>query len=104
MAEIVGTFSSTDLWDERANSSREARHSSRGKLAEERLEFTVRQLNRVQVGRVLWKETNCRSDAFDRRTNAKTQVDSAVIHHHDVITPEGWHQALFNICKEHLAG
>ena len=100
MAKIVGTFLSAELRDERANCSSEARHSSGGDLAEESLEFAVRQLNRVQIRRVLWEEANCRPRLFNRLPNTRTQVDSAVIHDHDVIAPERGHQALFDICKE----
>src|SRR6516162_7644246 len=100
MAKIVGTFLSAELRDERANCSSEARHSSGGDLAEESLEFAVRQLNRVQIRRVLWQEANCRPRFFNRLPNTRTQVDSAVIHDHDVIAPERGHQALFDICKE----
>src|SRR5260370_41023439 len=52
MPEIVGTFARTELWDERANCSSEARNSSRRDLTEERLEFAVRQFDWIEVGRV----------------------------------------------------
>ena len=59
MAEIVGAFLRTEPWDERANSSSEARDSSRAGLAQELFKFTVGHLNRVQDRRVLWKVANC---------------------------------------------
>src|SRR6516225_2404566 len=99
MPEVVGTFSCAELWDERANGSGKARHSSGGDLAKERLEFAVRQLNWVQVGRVLWKEANRRPDLFDGLANGRPQVDSVIIHHHDVVAPERGQKALFDICK-----
>ena len=57
MPEIVGTFARTELWDERANCSSEARNSSRRDLTEERLEFAVRQFDWIEVGRVFRKRT-----------------------------------------------
>src|SRR6516225_8941486 len=103
MAEIVGTFSSAKLWDEQANSSGETRHSSRGDFAHELLELAVRQLNRIEVGRVFWKEANCRPGRLNRVPNGGTQMDSAVIHHHDFIAPKRRYQALLDICEEHLS-
>jgi hypothetical protein len=55
MAEIVGAFLRADLWDEGANGSIEAWNSSGGELAQERLEFAVRHLNRIKIRGVLWK-------------------------------------------------
>ena len=52
MPEIVGAFARTELRDEGANCSGEARNGSGRDLTEERLEFAVWQLDRVEVGRV----------------------------------------------------
>jgi hypothetical protein len=101
MAEIVGAFLRTEPWDERANSSSEARNSSRSGLAQELFKFAVGHLNRVQVRRVLWKVANCRPHFLNRLANAGSQVDSAVIHHDDVTAPERGYQALLDICEEH---
>src|SRR3974390_3812356 len=103
MAEIVGTFSRSKLWDERANSSGETWNSSRGDFAHELLELAVRQLNRIEVGRVFWKEANCRPGRLNRIPNGGTQMDSAVIHHHNFIAPKRRYQALLDICEEHLS-
>jgi len=85
MAEIVGTFSSAKLLDERANSSGETRHSPRGDFAQELLELAVRQLNRIEVRWVFWKEADCRPGRLNGVLNAGAQMDSAVIHDHDFI-------------------
>jgi hypothetical protein len=104
MTEIVGTFFGADLWDERANGSGEARNSSRGDLAQERLEFAVRQLDWIQIRRVFRQVAHCRPRLLDRLANAGSQVDSAVIHHNDVVAPKGRHQTLLDIGEKHLAG
>src|SRR5436853_5344764 len=81
MPEIVGTFLSTELRDERANRSSEARNSSCGNLAQESFELAVRHLDRIEVRRVLRQVTNCAPRFLDRLPNAGTHVDSAVIHY-----------------------
>src|SRR4051812_25447950 len=100
MAEIVGAFLRADLWDEGANSSIEGRNSSGSELAQERLEL---HLNRIKIRGVLWKVADYRPRFLNRLPNAGPQVDSAVIHHHDVIAPERGYQALLDICEEHLS-
>ena len=52
MPEIVGAFARTELRDEGANCSGEARNGSGRDLTEERLEFAVRQFDWIEVGRV----------------------------------------------------
>src|ERR1700681_1676847 len=104
MREIVGTFLRAEQWDERANCSTEARNSSRSHLAQESLEFAVRQLDRIEIRRVLRQVANCRPLFLDRFPNAGTHMDSAVVHHHDVVAPERGNQALLDIGEEHLSG
>ena len=93
MPEIVGTFSRAKLWDECANCSIDAGNISRRTPAEEGLEFTVRQLDRVEVGRVLWQITKARPGFIDRFANAGPEMDSAVVHRDDVVTLERRYQA-----------
>src|SRR6266446_2330079 len=104
MAEVVGTFLRTELWDKRADCSIEARNGSRSHFAHECLEFAVRQLDWIEVGRVLRQVANCRPSFLDRLSNTGNQVDSAVIHYDDVIAPERGDQALLDIGEEHLTG
>src|SRR6266568_8757669 len=104
MAEIVGTFLRTELWDKRADCSIEAGNGSCSPFAHECLEFAVRQLDWIEVGRVLRQVANCRPRFLDRLSNAGNQVDSAVIHYDDVIAPERGNQALLDIGEEHLSG
>src|SRR4029453_15997773 len=103
MIEIVGTFLGAKSWNERANSSVESWNSSRGNLAQELLEFAVRHFNWIEVRRVLWKIAKCRSSFLNRRPNSRTQMDTAVIHRHNVVASERRSQALFDICEEHLS-
>src|SRR5579863_2751260 len=103
MPEVVGTFLGADLWDERANGSCEARYSSRGDFAQERLEFAVRQLDRIEIRRVLRQVANCRPRSLDRLPNDGTEVDPTIIHDDDIIAPKGGDQAFLDIGEEHLA-
>src|SRR6476661_7661854 len=103
MPEIVGTFARTELWDERANCSSEARNSSRRDLTEERLEFAVRQFDWIEVGRVFRQVAQRRVRFLNRLANGGPHVDAAVIHHDDVVAPERGNQALLEIGEEHLS-
>src|SRR6476620_10392559 len=103
MPEIVGTFARTELWDERANCSSEARNSSRRDLTEERLEFAVRQFDWIEVGRVFRQVAQRRVRFLNRLANGGPHVDAAVIHHDDVVAPERGNQALLDISEEHLS-
>src|SRR5438552_12012547 len=49
MLEIVGTFLGIKHWDKRADCAVEGPNSPRGNLAQERLEFAVRQLERQRA-------------------------------------------------------
>jgi len=104
MPEVVATFSRTELWHEGANCSIEARNGSRGNFAQQSFEFAVRQLDRVEVGRVFRQIADGRPDFLDRIANAGDQVDSAIVHDDDIVAPECGDQALLDIGEEHFSG
>jgi len=104
MAEVVGAFLGAELWHERANCSVELGNCSRGNLAQQSVEFAVRQLDWIEVGRVFRQVAKCRSRFLDRLANTRNQVDTAVVHHDDVVAPECGNQALLDIGEEHLSG
>src|SRR5262252_9295600 len=85
MPEVVGAFLSTELWHERANCSVELGNCSRSNLAQQSFEFAVRQLDWIEVGRVLRQVAKGGSRFLNRLTNAGNQV-------------------LLNIGEEHLSG
>src|ERR1700694_2108560 len=60
MLEVVGTFSSTEAWQERANGSPKTRNRSLGGLAQKCFEWAEGQLDGIEVGRVLGQVTKCR--------------------------------------------
>src|SRR5579864_1683038 len=97
MPEVVGTFSRTELWDEGANCSIEAWNGSRGNFAQQSFEFAVRQLDWVEVGRVLRQIADGRPGFLDCLTNTGDQVDSAIVHDDDIVAPERGDQALLDI-------
>src|ERR1700758_2531683 len=104
MPKIVGTFLRTKLRDEGADRSGKARDGSRCYFTQECLEFAVRHLDGIEVGRIFRQVTQCRARFFDSPANAGPQMDTAVIHHDDVIASEHWNQAVFDIGEEHLSG
>src|SRR5258706_14496130 len=101
MPEIVGTFARTELWDERANCSSEARNSSRRDLTEERLEFAVRQFDWIEVGRVFRQVAQRRVRFLNRLAYGGPQVDATVFHHDDVVAPGRGNQHTLDIRQEH---
>jgi hypothetical protein len=103
MPEVVGTFLSAELWHERTNCSIEARNSAGSNLSQQGFEFAVRQLDGIEVGRILRQVANCRPRPLDRLADAGDFVGLEVIHHHDVIALERWDEALLDIGNEHLS-
>src|SRR6202043_880195 len=83
MPEIVGTFLRTELWDEGADGAVKAWDGSRCHFTQECLEFAVRHLDGIEVGRIFRQVTQCRAHCFDSPANAGPQMDPAVIHHDD---------------------
>src|ERR1700676_4960086 len=102
MAEIVGTFLRTELWDKRADCSIEGWNGSRSHFAQECFEFAVRHLDWIEVWRVLRQVANRRPRFLNRLSNTGNQVHPAVIHDDDVIAPERENQALLDIGEKHL--
>src|SRR5271157_1386756 len=103
MPKVVGTFLSTELWHERANCSIEAWNSPRSDLAQPCLEFAVRQLDRIEIGRVLRQVAQCRSRLLDCFPDARDLVSREVIHRDDVVAPEDRNQALFDVSQEYFS-
>src|SRR5271167_4300381 len=79
MPEIVGTFLRTELRDEGADGSVKAWDGSRCHFTQECLEFAVRHLDGIEVGRIFRQVTQCRAHCFDSPANAGPQMDPAVI-------------------------
>src|SRR5258706_14359845 len=103
MPEVVGAFLSTELWQERANCSVETANSSCRNFAQQCFEFAVRQLDGIEVGRVLRQVANCRMRLLNCFPYAGDLVSSVVIQHHDIVALKRWDQALLHIGQEHLS-
>ena len=73
-----------------------------GDLAQERLEFAEGHLDRVKVGGILRQIAKGRARGFDRLADAGDFVGSKIIDHHDIVSLQCWHEAMFNIGKEAL--
>ena len=65
MPEIVGTFLRAELRDEGADGSVKAWDGSRCHFTQECLEFAVRHLDGIEVGRIFRQVTQCRAHCFD---------------------------------------
>src|ERR1700686_1836676 len=103
MPEVVGAFLGIKLRHDQAYRPVETRNCSRGGLAQQRLEFAVRQLDGIKIRRVLRQVAQRRPRLLDRLTNAENLVNSQVIHDNDVVTFERRNQALLDISQKHLA-
>src|SRR5580692_6746538 len=99
MPEIVGTFLRTELRDEGADGAVKAWDGSRCHFTQECLEFAVRHLDGIEVGRIFRQVTQCRAHCFDSPANAGPQMDPAVIHHDDVVASERRNQAVFDMAR-----
>src|SRR3979411_2647415 len=102
MAEIVGAFLGTELWDKGADCSVEGWNSSRTHFAHECFEFAVSHLDWIEVWRVLRQGAKCRPRLLNRLSNTGNQVNPAVIHAAACGAPERGNQALLDIGEEHL--
>src|SRR5215204_4282919 len=103
MPEAVGTFSSTDACQERANRSADTGNCPLGRLAEECFDCAERHLDGIEIGRVLRQVAKCRPCPLDRLANAGTFVKIEMVHDDDIAAPERGSQALFDIGQEHLS-
>ena len=73
------------------------------KLAQQSLEFAVRHLDRIKVGRVLRQVANCRLRFLDCLSDSWDFVGSQVIHHYDIVSAERRNQALLDLGEERLS-
>src|SRR5271165_876207 len=103
MPEVVGTFSSSELWYERANCPVETRNGSLCGLAQKCFEFAVVQLDRVEIRRVFRQIAERRPRFLDCRLDAGNFVGCKVVCHDDVIALERGNQALLDVGQEHLS-
>lgn len=104
MPEVVGAFSRPKLGNERADRSIETRHGALSDLTQERFEFAVGKLDRIEIRRVLRQVTQCRACLLDRFQDAGDLVSCEVVDHDDIVALERVNQALLDIGHEHLAG
>jgi hypothetical protein len=70
-----------------------------GNLAQESLEFAEGHLDRVQIGGILRQIAKGCSRGLNRLTNAGDFVGSKIIDHHDVVSLQCWHEAMFDISR-----
>src|SRR5215468_2632435 len=102
MPEVIGAFSSTQAWQERANRSPKTRNGSLGGLAQKCFEWAEGHLNGIEVGRILGQVAKGRPGILDCRTYARAFVSADIVHHNDIVALEGRNQALLDIGQEHL--
>ena len=83
MPEVIGTFSSTEAWQERANRSPKTRTSSLDG-AQKCFELAEGHLDRIEVGRILGQVAKGRRCILDRLTYARAFVCADIVHHDDI--------------------
>ena len=79
----------------------ETAHHARGNLAQEGLEFAVRQLDGIEVGRVRRQISNRCPHLRNRFPDAGRLLGFEIIHDDNVIAPERREEALFDLSEEH---
>src|SRR5215471_20952291 len=104
MREIVGTFARAKTRDEGANSSTQRWDGPGGDLAQERLELAEGHLDRVKVGGILRQIAKGCARRLDRLAHSGDFMGSKIIDHHDIVSLQCWHEALFDIGAEHFSG
>jgi hypothetical protein len=102
MPEVVGAFSCPQARNERANCLVQSRNSSSSHLTQQRLELAIRQLNRVEVRRILGQHSKRCSRTLDHLFYPSGFVGWKVVHHDDIAGPELRNQALVHISQEYL--
>jgi hypothetical protein len=100
---VVGTFSSPKLRHEGANCEVGTTNGSLGRLAQVVLEFAARQLDGIEVGRVLRQIVQCRPRFLDRILDAGDLVGCEVVHHDNVAALERGNQALLDVSAKQLS-
>ena len=68
--------------------------------SEERLQFSEREFNRVEVGTVGRQKPDLRADGFNRGADRRLFVDDQVVEHHDGAGAQRRDQDLLNIGEE----
>src|SRR5215470_20024855 len=104
MLEIVVTFARAETWDEGANGSMQCGDGACGDLAQVSLEFAEGRLDGVKVGGILRQIAKGCARRLDRLAHASDFMGSKIIDHHDVVSLQCWHEALFDIGAEHFSG
>src|SRR5258708_10719628 len=84
MPEVIGTFSSTEAWQERANRSPKTRTGSLGGLAQKCFELAEGHLDGIEVERILGQVAKGRPCILDRLTYARVFVRADIVHHDNI--------------------
>ena len=104
MPEVVGAFLSTELWHERANCSVERGDRSRGNFPQHGFGFAARQLDRVEVRRVLRLNSEVSPRAFSIASRKPATKWTRQVSITTIVAPECGNQALLDIGAEHPSG
>src|SRR5271167_2089500 len=100
MFEIIAGLAGAEAARERADAAAEPAHSSLGNLAQKRLEFAERHLDRIEVRRVLRQIAKLRAASLDRFAHASNLVRRQIVHDNDVFALKRRSQTLLDIGKE----
>src|SRR5262249_14318269 len=103
MPEIVECLGRAEASSERTDPATQARNGLLSGLAQVRLEFAERHLDRIQARWVLGQITKRRAHGFDRFAYARNFVCRKIVHDHDVFALERGSERLLDICEERLS-
>jgi hypothetical protein len=100
MVEVVFAFSGAERGDQFADPAAEMWDGSLGGLAEKRLQFAKRPLDRIEVWRIFRQVKQRSAGSFDGLLHSDPLVGREVVDDDDLAVPERWRQILFEIGKE----
>ncbi len=100
VGEVVFAFSGAEFGDQFSNSATKSWNSSFGGLAQKRLQFAERLLDRIEIGRVFWQVKQCCTGRCDEPLDRGSLVCRQIVDDDEVAAPEDGPQTLFEIRKE----
>ena len=100
VVEVVFAFSGAEFGNQLSNSATKSWNSSFGGLAQKRLQFAERLLDRIEIGRVFWQVKQCCTGRCDEPLNRDSLVCRQIVDDDEVAAPKNGPQTLFEIGKE----
>jgi len=104
MDEVVFALSGAEGGNQFADPAAEIWNGSLGGLAQQRLQFAERLLDRIEVRRIFRQVKQFGAGGFDGLLHSDPLMGREVVDDDDVAVPECWRQTLFDVGKEGGSG